>query len=235
MAFQMHSVAAMESSGPVVVQLAQLDKRIPPCLILTTQLLIPTKHRTRGTRLARWTGSTEEQPDGCPLSCSALPGRYCRRESIHESDDAGSGRTSPCRSFLFVSCLCPNTRIVGRFDPDRMAQAFSNLIGNAVKLGDLQHPIHVRLSESEHSVRFVVNNLGKPIPPTELPGLFDPSDDAPPSWRKTPKPRRGWLRPIHRRSDRIQPRGYHSREVLGARGTRFEVLVPSSKPASHHH
>ncbi|MCP6691381.1 sensor histidine kinase [Pseudomonas donghuensis] len=65
-------------------------------------------------------------------------------------------------------------KIVGRFDPARMAQVFSNLIGNAVRHGDLHQPIHVTLKGNATSAFFNVLNFGEPIPPAAIPILFSP-------------------------------------------------------------
>ncbi len=65
-------------------------------------------------------------------------------------------------------------RVVGRFDPARMAQVFSNLISNAVRHGDLQQPIKVTLKGDGTSVFFDVLNFGEPIPPDTIPILFSP-------------------------------------------------------------
>ncbi|WP_422421427.1 ATP-binding protein [Pseudomonas sp. GZD-222] len=65
-------------------------------------------------------------------------------------------------------------KVVGLFDPARMAQVFSNLIGNALRHGDLQHPIKVTLKGDGTSVFFNVLNFGEPIPPDTIPILFSP-------------------------------------------------------------
>lgn len=65
-------------------------------------------------------------------------------------------------------------KIVGLFDPVRISQVFSNLISNAVRHGDLQHPIKVTLKGDGASVFFDVLNFGEPIPPNAIPILFSP-------------------------------------------------------------
>jgi two-component system, sensor histidine kinase and response regulator len=62
----------------------------------------------------------------------------------------------------------------GFWDPERIAQVASNLIGNALKHGTPAGPIQVRLDGSERDcVILVVKNAGT-IPPDILPHLFDP-------------------------------------------------------------
>jgi signal transduction histidine kinase len=61
-----------------------------------------------------------------------------------------------------------------RGDPDRLAQAASNLIGNALQHGDSNSPVQIRLDgSSAESVTFTVANAGT-IPAEVLPRLFDP-------------------------------------------------------------
>ncbi|MBK3485097.1 ATP-binding protein [Pseudomonas sp. A1437] len=62
----------------------------------------------------------------------------------------------------------------GHYDPQRIAQAFSNLIGNAVRHGDSQQPINVSLGVESTSTFFSVQNYGEPIPSSVLSTLFDP-------------------------------------------------------------
>lgn len=64
--------------------------------------------------------------------------------------------------------------ITGQYDPSRMAQVFSNLIGNAVHHGKAQSAINITLTGDGTSASFCVHNFGEPIPPSALPTLFDP-------------------------------------------------------------
>lgn len=62
----------------------------------------------------------------------------------------------------------------GRWDPQRIAQMASNLIGNALKHGTPGGPIQVHLDGSERDqVTLIVRNAGT-IPADVLPQLFDP-------------------------------------------------------------
>ena len=62
----------------------------------------------------------------------------------------------------------------GSWDVDRMAQVFSNLIGNALAYGDADHPIHVRMGREQDGLSTEVTSVGPPIPADVLPTLFDP-------------------------------------------------------------
>jgi PAS domain S-box-containing protein len=59
-------------------------------------------------------------------------------------------------------------------DGDRLAQAVSNLVANALQHGAPDEPITVRLLEHETDARIEVHNVGRPIPPDMLSCLFDP-------------------------------------------------------------
>jgi two-component system sensor histidine kinase/response regulator len=62
----------------------------------------------------------------------------------------------------------------GTWDAERIAQVASNLIGNALKHGDKQSPVHVSLDGTDgSSVVLCVSNAGT-IPADLLDHLFDP-------------------------------------------------------------
>jgi len=64
--------------------------------------------------------------------------------------------------------------ISGRYDPARMEQVFTNLIGNALRHGDLEQPISVTLSRNDDCAVFSVKNCGELIPSSAIPHLFNP-------------------------------------------------------------
>jgi two-component system, sensor histidine kinase and response regulator len=62
----------------------------------------------------------------------------------------------------------------GQWDPERIAQVASNLIGNALKHGDSGKPVQVHLEGTRSDcVTLAVKNAGT-IAPEVLPHLFDP-------------------------------------------------------------
>lgn len=62
----------------------------------------------------------------------------------------------------------------GTWDGERMAQAVTNLVGNALHHGAPDHPVQVAVDgTADHSVSVTVTNQGT-IPPALLPQLFDP-------------------------------------------------------------
>jgi signal transduction histidine kinase len=62
----------------------------------------------------------------------------------------------------------------GHWDEQRIAQVFSNLLGNAIQYGVTPSPIKVHLSSSPDSVFIKINNKGEPIPASKIQTIFDP-------------------------------------------------------------
>lgn len=63
--------------------------------------------------------------------------------------------------------------IAGHFDPVRIAQVFSNIIGNAICHGSRNQPIHVTLIFENDQALFSVQNQGEVIPTDVIPHLFN--------------------------------------------------------------
>ena len=73
-----------------------------------------------------------------------------------------------------IELSCPEY-LRGTFDPTRINQMLSNLIGNAIQHGTESAPIKLAANaESEHIV-FRVHNEGAPIPESTLQTIFDPT------------------------------------------------------------
>lgn len=68
----------------------------------------------------------------------------------------------------------PHGPLEGLFDPARMEQVFSNLIGNAVQHGAEGAPITVSLSREEDDAVIAINNQGKPISKDAIASIFNP-------------------------------------------------------------
>jgi PAS domain S-box-containing protein len=62
--------------------------------------------------------------------------------------------------------------LTGHWDADRLSQALSNLVGNAIEHG--QDPITVWVRQEEEQALLEVHNQGRPIPPELLPEIFEP-------------------------------------------------------------
>jgi signal transduction histidine kinase len=59
-------------------------------------------------------------------------------------------------------------------DGGRIAQLFSNLLGNAVTHGTAERPIHVRATTRDGEFELSVANSGQRIPPEATDRLFQP-------------------------------------------------------------
>jgi sigma-B regulation protein RsbU (phosphoserine phosphatase) len=59
-------------------------------------------------------------------------------------------------------------------DHGRLAQLFSNLLGNAVTHGAIDKPIRIEATNDVNGLKLVVANGGKPIPPEAMERLFQP-------------------------------------------------------------
>jgi signal transduction histidine kinase len=93
-------------------------------------------------------------------------------------------------------------------DRDRLAQVFSNLVGNAVEHGDPARPVTVEVTANGDDLTIAVHNDGPPIPPELLRFLFEP-------FRRTVV-----------RSERSRGLGlglYITEQIIRAHGGRVEV------------
>ena len=62
----------------------------------------------------------------------------------------------------------------GSWDEDRISQALSNLIGNAVQHGAEGAAVSVQVYEENDQVAIAIHNYGTVIPPQQLDGIFNP-------------------------------------------------------------
>jgi signal transduction histidine kinase len=62
----------------------------------------------------------------------------------------------------------------GDWDADRIAQATSNLVGNAVQYSPQDSAVRVVACDEGDGVRVEIHNMGTPIPAERLPHIFDP-------------------------------------------------------------
>jgi signal transduction histidine kinase len=77
----------------------------------------------------------------------------------------------PSREIRFES---DTTDATGDWDVDRLRQALSNLMGNAVQHGGHDAPIVLKLSGDAEAVVVEIRNGGVPIPPGEISKIFEP-------------------------------------------------------------
>ena len=64
--------------------------------------------------------------------------------------------------------------VCGRWDPDRLADVLTNLLGNAIEHGSTGTPVEVMLEEQGAHVRLRVRNQGPTIAAEDLSTIFDP-------------------------------------------------------------
>jgi signal transduction histidine kinase len=71
----------------------------------------------------------------------------------------------------------------GVWDADRMAQAVSNLVGNALEHGPEGRPVRVRVRREGAGATLAVTNEGPPIEPGMMAAIFDPFVQGAPAIR----------------------------------------------------
>jgi phosphoserine phosphatase RsbU/P len=87
------------------------------------------------------------------------------KDVVSEAELANPGRAFP----LSITGDC-----VGTWDPSRISEALSNLVGNAVQYGAPGTPIAIRVHGEGNEVVIEVHNEGSPIPAAARASLFDP-------------------------------------------------------------
>ncbi|MGZ4134079.1 MAG: HAMP domain-containing sensor histidine kinase, partial [Tumebacillaceae bacterium] len=69
--------------------------------------------------------------------------------------------------------LIPDDKVLIHADADKMVRVFENLLANAIKYSTKPGEIKVELHPEAEHVVVSVHNQGEPIPPDELPRLFE--------------------------------------------------------------
>lgn len=123
--------------------------------------------------------------------------------------------------------------LTGNWDHDRLRQAISNLLGNAIQHGDVGAPIRLIATGSEPEVTLKVYNGGTPIPPGEIARIFEPLVRGSTNGR-----------PVSHRPGSIGLGLYIAREVARAHGgsitvrstvadgTTFTIHLPRNPPVT---
>lgn len=102
-------------------------------------------------------------------------------------------------------------RVHGTWDPDRLAQLLSNLLGNALSHSPSDTQVRVEVWARAGAALIAIHNEGAPIPPEIRAELFEPP------WRATPRP------PLHEGSSGLGLGLYISREIVHAHGGTIAV------------
>jgi len=142
-------------------------------LLLRTDL--PEEQRQTVERIARSAGRIEGMirdlldfargrlGGGIPIKRQPCDlGRICI-EQVAEMKQAHPGRAITCEA---------TDNLQGEFDPDRLEQVISNLIGNAIQHG--MDPIRVTAREDGDGMIVFVHNEGQPIPAPVISEIFEP-------------------------------------------------------------
>jgi signal transduction histidine kinase len=66
----------------------------------------------------------------------------------------------------------------GTWDCERITQALTNLVSNAVHHGELRRPIEIRAERVDGDVTVSVHNEGPPIPPGDIARIFEPMKET---------------------------------------------------------
>jgi signal transduction histidine kinase len=102
---------------------------------------------------------------GMPVSLAPMNLETLCRELFDEFRTAHPNRVIRFRS---------DGEQIGDWDTDRLRQAISNLLGNAVQHGVEDAAIDLTLTGEPSQVVVVIHNGGPPIPPGELSKIFEP-------------------------------------------------------------
>ena len=109
-------------------------------------------------------------------------------------------------------CYHPHGDLRGEWDPARLRQVISNLLGNAIQHGAGTGPVDLSATGEGPDVLLAVRNEGEPIPRDVLPTIFDPLvRGASPDLQK------------QRRPGSIGLGLYIAREVITAHGGTIDV------------
>jgi signal transduction histidine kinase/CheY-like chemotaxis protein len=108
---------------------------------------------------ARVTGSLPVSPQRVEL-------KGLLEEAVSDAQAANPGRD--------IRLIATDDAIEGSWDPDRLSQLATNLLGNALQHGDPGTPVAMSLSRVDGAARIDVHNRGRAIPRDLLPVIFDP-------------------------------------------------------------
>jgi len=79
-------------------------------------------------------------------------------------------QTNPNRAIQFEQ----GSDLDGVWDEGRLAQVFSNLLGNAIEHGDRKEPVNMQVESGGNGIVIRIHNSGKAIAPQALATIFDP-------------------------------------------------------------
>lgn len=174
---------AVESTRTMVLGILGHDLRSPlGAVLIASGLLCESEQVTeRDRKLAMQIGASAHRAN--QMVADLLDLARCNLGSGIPVDPEDADLSALCASVVeelrtgfphAQILMSASESVIGRYDPARIEQVFTNLIGNAVRHGDLEQPITVMLSRIDDCVVFSVQNRGEPIPAKVLPHLFNP-------------------------------------------------------------
>jgi signal transduction histidine kinase len=107
---------------------------------------------------------------GLPVERRPMDLRAPVQEAVDEIEVSHPGR---------VKLVLPNHAVEGTWDADRIEQAVTNLVTNALQYGAGDTPIDVQLRDEGDQTVLSVHNRGPVIEAEHLPTLFDPFQKGP--------------------------------------------------------
>lgn len=155
---------------------------------------------------------------GIPITPQPINLRHLCRQVLEELEASHPGRE--------LRLEAPGN-FLGEWDPDRFAQVMGNLCKNALDYSPENSPVDVVLHDEGDTVCLEVHNPGAPIPPDQLPHIFDPFRQATTS-RRHPAPGLGLglfivQQIVHAHGGAVTVRS------TAADGTTFTVRLPRTK------
>ena len=101
--------------------------------------------------------------DAIPIDRTSVDGGKVVREVVQEICASYPGSTVE---------MSTEGDLQGEWDADRLAQALTNLVGNAIQHGTRQGPVRIVATGSDDEIVIEVHNQGPAIPPDELATIF---------------------------------------------------------------
>jgi PAS domain S-box-containing protein len=121
--------------------------------------------------------------------------------------------------------------LLGVWDPDRLEQVFSNLVGNALLHGDPARPVSIDGRNDGRFVSIAVHNEGTPIPDDVQPTIFSPFRRGERDSRTSKTAGLGLGLYISREVTIAHGGGIELRSST-SEGTTFRVTLPATEPAT---
>lgn len=148
--------------------LAELQEKLEPieALLGRAEHQVTLQNRLVGDLLdvsRIQSGRLEVRPQECDLATIVA-------EAIEEQHLLWPGRTIT---------LHADPTVMVRADPDRIGQAVTNYLTNALKYSPSDRPVHVRLAVRPEQLRLEVHDEGPGLPPEEQPRIWERFHRAP--------------------------------------------------------